>query len=604
MNFDDLVVLDFETYYADDYKLGPGSPLNTSEYIRNEQFIIHGVGISYAGRKPYWVAGHGSAIEAIQQLGLDRKAVVAHNMAFDGFILHEYCNCHPAFYCDTLSMARVAVGHHVKLNLDNLAQLFGLGGKTAGLEDTKNKRTLSQDESDRLGAYCINDVELTAQLFEIMRPYLPHDEMRLIDLTLRMFCDPRLRLDTELAQLALDREVSHKTATIDATSALLEDLRSADKFANLLREQGVEPPLKPSPTNPEKEIYAFAKTDQGFRELRIHPRDDVRLLVEARLIARSTIRETRADRLITAGDGYPLPVLLNYAGAHTLRWSGGNKLNFQNLPRGGILRLSIMAPEGYKLIILDQSQIEARFVVLFCGQMDILAAFAAGEDVYVKMAARIYSKPEAEITDDERFIGKVACLGMGYGMGWKKLRLTLRMGFMGKVLDISPEFARRIVNTYRSANPYVVQMWDRLTALLYRMSYDETLDYTIGPVTFRYRSILLPNGAMLKYPGLTATEDDITYQSRNGKTYIWGGMLLENIIQALARCVIGENMLDIDDLGYFVATMTHDEIVTIVPSEDAERAYAEIETLMTTPPIWAPNLPLAVEGACDDRYIK
>jgi DNA polymerase len=485
-----------------------------------------------------------------------------------------------------------------------LAQLFGLGGKIAGLEDTKNKRVLTEAEAKRLGEYCINDVELTAQLFQIMRPYLPHDEMRLIDLTLRMFCDPRLRLDTELAQLALDREISHKNATVDASNALLEDLRSADKFADLLREQGVEPPLKPSPTNTEKQIYAFAKTDPGFRELQVDPREEVRLLAEARLRARSTINETRAARLLKAGDGYPLPILLNYAGAHTLRWSGGNKLNPQNFPRKGILRLCIMAPEGSKLIIFDQAQIEARFVVHFCGQLDILAAFAAGEDVYVKMAARIYNKPVSEITKDERFIGKVCILGMGYGMGWKKLRLTLRMGFMGRILDISPEFARRIVNTYRSVNVYVVQMWDRLTALLHRMSYDETLDYTIGPVTFRYRSILLPNGAMLKYPGLTATEDNITYQSRNGKTYIWGGMLLENIIQALARCVIGENMLDIDDLGYFVATMTHDEIVTIVPSEVAEQAYKEIETIMTTPPTWASNLPLAVEGACDMRYIK
>ena len=281
-----------------------------------------------------------------------------------------------------------------------------------------------------------------------------------------------------------------------------------------------------------------------------------------------------------------------------------NKLNLQNLPRGGILRLCIMAPNGYKLIIFDQSQIEARFVALFCGQLGLIEAFARGEDVYVQMAARIYNKPEAEITDDERFLGKIMVLALGFGMGWKKLRLTLRMGFMGRILDISPEFAHRIVNTYRSVNVYVVQMWDRLTALLYRMSYDETLDYTIGPVTFRYRSILLPNGAMLKYPGLTATEDDITYQSRNGKTYIWAGMLLENIIQALARCVIGENMLDIDDLGYFVATMTHDEIVTIVPSEDAEQAYKEIETIMTTPPNWAQDLPLEVEGAYDDRYVK
>ena len=501
-------------------------------------------------------------------------------------------------------MARAAVGHHLSLSLNNLAQLFELGQKTAGLEDTKNKRILTVGERERLGMYCINDVELTAQLFQLMLPYLPEEEMRLIDLTLRMFCDPRLVVDTDLVRLALEREVSHKDATIEATEAVLEELRSADKFADLLREHGVEPPRKPSPTNPEKQIYAFAKTDPAFRELQVHPHEEVRLLAEARLIARSTIRETRAERLLTAGDGYPLPVLLNYAGAHTLRWSGGNKLNLQNLPRKGILRLSIMAPAGHKLVIFDLSQIEARLVVLFCGQLDILAAFASGEDVYVKMAARIYGKPETDITDDERFIGKICILGMGYGMGWRRLRLTLRLGFMGKVMDISPEFARRIVHTYRSVNSHVVRMWDRLNALLHQMSYNKDLDYQIGPVSFQYRTILLPNGAVLKYPGLTSTEEDVTYQSRNGKTYIWGGMLLENIIQALARCVVGEQMLAIQDLEYFVATMTHDEIVTIVPDEDAEKAYNEIQTLMTTPPIWAYDLPLAVEGACDERYIK
>jgi DNA polymerase len=603
VNYDDLVILDFETYYADDYSLGL-KQYNTSEYIRDEQFLIHGVGIQCMGHRPYWVSGHDQALHECQALDLHDRPVVAHNMAFDGFILHEHADIHCGFYCDTLSMSRAVVGHHVKHSLDALAQLFGLGAKTAGLEDTKNKRILTADEARRLGDYCINDVVLTAQLFEKMRRYLPVDEMRLIDLTLRMFCDPRLRVDTSLARLALEREISHKEATIEAANTIIEELRSADKFADLLREQGVEPPLKPSPTHPEKQIYAFAKTDQGFRELQVHPQEEVRLLAEARLRARSTINETRAERLLKAGDGYPLPIFLNFAGAHTLRWSGGNKLNAQNFPRGGILRLCIMAPEGHKLIIFDQSQIEARFVVLFCGQTDMVDAFATGEDVYVKMAARIYNKPEAEITKDERFIGKVCVLGMGYGMGWKKLRLTLRMGFMGRIMDLSPDFARRIVNTYRAANPHVVRMWDRLNVLLYQMSYNKDLDYQIGPVSFQYRQILLPNGAVLKYPGLTATDDNITYQSRNGKTYIWGGMLLENIIQALARCVIGENMLAIDDLSYFVATMTHDEIVTIVPDDSAERAFVEIEKLMTTPPIWAPDLPLEVEGDCDDRYTK
>jgi DNA polymerase len=138
------------------------------------------------------------------------------------------------------------------------------------------------------------------------------------------------------------------------------------------------------------------------------------------------------------------------------------------------------------------------------------------------------------------------------------------------------------------------------------MAYNKDLDFPLGPVRFRYRSIVLPSGLALKYPGLTVTDEAITYQSRNGKTYIWGGYLLENIIQALARCVIGEQMLDIHRLDeeYFVATMTHDEIVTIVPEEEVGFAFEMIKKIMTTPPTWAPDLPLAVEGAYDDRYIK
>jgi DNA polymerase len=603
MNYEDLVVLDFETYYADDYSLSL-KQYNTSEYIRDDQFLIHGVGIQPFGHAPSWIAGHDEALRACQVLDLHDRPVVAHHMAFDGFILHEYAGIHCGTYCDTLSMARVAVGRHVKHGLDSLAQLFGLGKKMAGLEDTKNKRTLTVEEAARLGEYCINDVELTEQLFWKMFRYVPEDEMRLIDLTLRMFCDPRLVLDTELAQLALEREVSQKGAAIDAANTTLKALSSSDQFAELLREEGIEPPMKPSPTDPEKQIYAFAKTDPAFRELQAHPKEEVRMLAEARLRARSTINETRAERMLKAGDGYPLPVYLNYAGAHTYRWSGGNKLNFQNLPRKGLLRMSIMAPEEHQLVIFDLSQIEARFVALFCEQMDLFEAFAAGEDVYIKMAARIYNKEEADVTPDERFIGKVCILGMGYGMGWKRLRFTLHIGFMGRVLDISPEFARRIVNTYRAVNMCVVQMWDRLDALLYQMSFNKGLDYKLGPVTFRYRSILLPNGTTLKYPGLTATEDGTTYQSRNGKRYIWGGMLLENIIQALARCVIAEHMLAIDKLGYFVATMTHDEIATIVPNEIVEDAYRQIESIMTTPPSWAPELPLEVEGDYDERYVK
>lgn len=607
MNFDDLVAIDFETYYADDYSLRL-QRYNLSEYVRDERFLIHGVGIQHNGHKPYWVTGHKAAIKELRQLGLNTKAVVAHHMAFDGFILHEHCDIHPAFYCDTLSMARAAIGHHTGHSLDEVAKILNLGAKLQGLEDTKNLKVLPQPVLDRLRTYCLRDTELCAQIFWILKRYIPDDELRLIDITLRMFCTPRFLVDEELVYTEYQRQQALKRLAVQDANTEQSILASNEQFADLLRELGVEPPVKISPRT-GKITYAFAKTDDGFRKLLASKDDAVRVIAEARLKTKSTINETRAYRLFVAGrHGQPLPVLLLYAGAHTLRWSGGNKLNLQNFPRAGVLRQSIMAPDDHQILVFDLSQIEARLTALFCGEHDLVAAFAAldagtGADVYRTMASKIYGIAEQDVTSDQRFIGKVCVLGMGYGMGWKRLKITLRMGFMGKPVIVDEPFARRVVNIYRRVNSNIVAMWERLNIMLERMATDKNLNYSIGPVTFKYKMVTLPNGLALKYPGLALEERGVSYLSRNGKTYIWGGMLLENIVQALARCVIAEQILQISP-KYFVGTMTHDEVVMVVPNQEIETAYKEVKQIMTTPPTWAPALPLAVEGGWDVRYSK
>ncbi len=604
----DLVAIDFETYYSKDYSLSLAK-YNTSEYIRDEQFLIHGVGIQCYGFEPYYVAGHDESLREVQKLDLHERPVVAHNTAFDGFILHEHADIHCGFYCDTLSMARAAIGHHSKHNLDVIAQLLGIGGKLEGLEDTKGKRILSKAESAHLGVYCMNDVYLCMEIFKRLRQYIPDPEMRLIDITLRMFCDPRLMVDLELVQSEYELEQANKRAAVFQADTETEQLMSNDKFANLLRELGVEPPRKIS-LRTGKEAYAFAKTDPGFKELLVHENEAVRFVTEARVLVKSTINETRALRLFNAGrHGNFLPVLLNYAGAHTFRWSGGNKLNLQNLPRGGNLRLSILAPPGMLILVLDLSQIEARITVWLAGQMDIVAAFFAadantGPDVYKLMASRIFFKPVHNITDDERFIGKVCVLGLGFGMGWAKLRVTLAMGFMGAPVQVSEVEARRIVATYRRTNGYLVAFWERLNTMLELMATKRDLDVRIGPVRFMYHMIELPNGLALKYPGLRLEDSGVSYVSRYGRQSIWGGMLLENIVQALARCIIGENMLAVHDKGYYIASMSHDEIISLVPEADIENAYKVQEQIMTTPPAWAHDLPLQVKGGWDVRYSK
>ena len=405
-----LVTLDFETYYSQDFTLS--GKMNMSEYVRDERFKAHGVSIKIGAQPTYWVRDRDIASE-LAKIKWDESALICHNTQFDGFIMSHHYGIVPAFYIDTLSMARGVLGHSTFHNLDTVAKMFGLAGKTrvGALLDTKGKYDLTDDEMEALGAYALDDVDDTEAIFHRMYPYLSDKELRLIDLTIRMFCDPILEVDIGRVHAEYVREGSLKDDSVKRAGVDPSDLSSNVKFAALLKARGVEPPMKESPTT-GKQTYAFAKGDLDFQALLQHKDPQVRSLCEARLRIKSSIGETRAQRMLNAGDnGWKLPVALNYSGAHTHRWSGGNKMNLQNLPRGGELRLSILAPEGMHVLVADSAQIEARTLAWLAGQEDIISAFAKGEDVYKLMATKIYNTELASITGDQRFIGKICVAG-------------------------------------------------------------------------------------------------------------------------------------------------------------------------------------------------
>ena len=338
-----IVTLDFETYYDKDYTLS--GKMNTSEYVRDDRFHAHGVGIKVGNGKTLWYTGKNIPL-ALREIDWSKSAMLAHNTAFDGFICSQVYGIKPAFYLDTLSMARAAHGHHMRHDLDTIAKAHGLAGKVKrdALADTKGKQQLTDKEERALGAYCVDDVEDTYKIFWKLFDHIPDEELQLIDLTLRMFCDPVLRIDIPRVQAELEREVGGKAAALLRSGASVEDLMSNEKFAELLRRAGVNPPMKISPST-GRLTYAFAKSDLDFQTLLQHPNEQVRALAEARIKVKSTIGETRAVRFLEAGkNGMCLPILLNYSGTHTHRWSGGNKRNLQNLTRGGELRRSILAP--------------------------------------------------------------------------------------------------------------------------------------------------------------------------------------------------------------------------------------------------------------------
>lgn len=609
----DIVFLDFETYYDSEYTLS-NKEYNLSEYVRDEKFQAHGVGIKIGNEPARWVPGHDVAKE-LGKIDWQNKALVAHNTQFDGFILTEVYGIRPALYLDTLAMARGAMGHSSRHSLKEVAKLLNVGAKEIeALEDSKGKRTLTEAEEQALASYCLNDVELCAKIFWKLYSYIPNKELQLIHMTNRMFCEPVLELNKELLLELVEKESTGKRIAIEECGVPRETLASNEKFAIFLRECGVEPPTKISKTT-GKETYAFAKTDEGFKQLSGHENARVRSAVSARLLTRSTISETRAGRFLAAADGgsCKLPVALNYSGAHTHRWSGGNKLNLQNLKKKSALRTSIQAPDGMVLVVCDAGQIEARITAWLASETDLLRGFSLPKeefDIYRSFAAKIYKKPESEITDMERFVGKTCILGLGFGMGADKLKSTLALGNNGPSVYISLEDAKEYVKIYRSEFASIKALWRKLNDTIPLMMAGTNYEHKC--LKFGKGHVRLPNGLFLHYPllsyaGLVGVEneepDTIVFKTVRGYSKLYGGLFLENIAQALARVYIAECMLHIDT-RYRVVTMTHDEIVCLAPENKADEAYKFVHDVMVTPPTWAPDLPLKAEGGYDKCYSK
>lgn len=611
----DVVTLDFETYYDKDYTL---KKLATSEYIRDDRFKAQCVGIKLGTDNVVWIpAKH--IREALHSIDWSSRALLAHHTQFDGFILTERFGLTPAYYLDTLSMGRALHSNGLGASLDALAQFYGIGNKLPDiLEKTKGVLDWPPELMEQAGLYCAVDTQLCFDLFLKMFDKFEWSELNLIDETCRMFCEPVLHVDIPRATKALALERDTKTQKIEKARQDPLNLSSNPRFAEVLRMFHVEPPMKISKTT-GKPTFAFAKSDEGFQELMVHEDEAVRTIVAARLAVKSTLNETRAQRLINeAAGGRAIPVYLKYYGAHTGRWSAGNKMNLQNLPRGGELRKSLIAPPGYVIVVGDSAQIEARMLAWVAGEQTVLDLFRKGEDVYKHMAAQIYSIPVDQITATQRFLGKVAVLGLGYGMGWRKFLTTVMLGLMGPRMELEPYEAQNIVTGYRSARKKTTEYWyDTCETILQHMLYDMDGEFGILRLNGSDNKLYLPNNMYLEYPGLCTSNNGFVYfdyenaaivnrggfpNPKRGRK-VYGGLLTENIVQALARIVVGEQLLQIAK-RYKIATTTHDEIVIVAPETEADDALDFMLETMRTPPNWAPDLPLNAEGGYAREYSK
>jgi DNA polymerase len=414
-----------------------------------------------------------------------------------------------------------------------------------------------------------------------------------------MFYDPVLFLETPMLEQHLMQVKARKEKLLDACISDKDTLMSNPKLAELLISLGVEPPMKISPAN-GKDTYAFAKSDEGFKALADHHDERVQAIVAARLGTKSTLEETRTERFISISKRGRMPVPLRYYAAHTGRWGGDDKLNLQNLPRKSLLKEAIAAPEGYLLIDADSSQIEARTVAWLAGQNDLVDAFERREDVYKIMASSIYGKAEAEITDGERFVGKTTILGAGYGMGSTKFGIQLRT--FG--VEIPDAEAARIVQVYRDTYQHIPLLWKQANSSLDALRNRQTapVGYQAQALTLTEHGFLLPSGLYLNYPDLQKDdENQYSYASRRGRIKIYGGKVVENLCQALARCIIGEQMLRIAK-RYRVVLTVHDAVMAVVKLEEKNEAMLYIDECMKWRPKWAQELPLTCELGVGQSY--
>jgi DNA polymerase len=605
-----LITIDFETFYEKStFSL---SKLTTEEYVRDDRFEVIGVAVKVNDGETEWASGTHEQIKGwLEGFDWANSMAIAHNMMFDGFILSERFGIFPKVYADTLSMGRAIHGVEVGGSLAVLAQRYNLGikGDEVIAASGKNRADFTDEELDRYGDYCVNDVELTYKLFSAMiKKGFPKTEMKLIDLTTRMFTRPLLDLNLNLLEMHLtDIKEKKDNLLILANIEDKGELASNPKFAELLKQFGVPVPMKISPTT-GRETFALSKNDEEFKALAEHPDVRVQALVAARLGTKSTLEETRTERFIGIAKRGLMPVPLKYYAAHTGRWGGSDSLNLQNLPsRGenaGKLKKAIVAPEGYSVIDADSSQIEARVLAWLAGQNDLVEAFAKGEDVYKIMASAIYSKDVEEITKEERFVGKTTILGAGYGMGAAKFGAQLKT--FGTT--VSEAEARHIIQIYRETYPHIVGLWRQAQLALEAISKGYTTSLGRAGVLGiepNEKGIRLPSGLLMRYDQLVAVRDEkgmqYQYKTRYGWNKIYGGKVIENVCQAIARCIIGEQMICIAK-RYNVVLTVHDAIACVVKDEEVLEAQAYIEECMKWTPEWAAGLPVSCESGYGKSY--
>lgn len=649
------IVLDFETYYDKEYSL---TSMSAWEYIADERFEVLGLGFWDSGVSDCGYLEQPNVRKYIESQDWDNVTAVVQNAQFDPLIMKLKYGVIPKYIIDIKHLA-AHCDSRMSHRLKDLAERFGLQAKgdTADFMGLRYK-DMTDEQRQAIAEYCSNDIDLERKLFEILLPKLtnPAFELTVAMHTTQMYLAPRMSFDFELAdelESAMQGFIGEACAKVGMTKDEVSgDLSFTAALKAALEAVGESVPVKPH-KRPGKNMTALlgrpgvgpalAKTDEESQKLEVHFDPRVRALMYARKVVGSwpnhISRIQKMRRIAKACKG-TLPTILNYYGSHTGRWSGGGKINQQNLgakgrsgsgshPLMGKMRELLTAGEDV-FLICDSAQIEARILAWLAGATDLVEGFAQGRDVYSQFASKLFRAkvykpsdrdpvPIKKLMSLRRGFGKDAILGCGYGMGPTKFFMRcrenpdLRPLFDSGQYDFS--FVDGLIKLYRYTHAAIPNFWQTIERMFRIVAQfpSEKYQYNVpgAPMSgaaltlWNCRgtvNIQLPSSRVLFYPHVSIAKGNGRLRYRHGD--LWGGTLTENVVQAIARDLLAYWILECEKAGLPVVLHVHDEIVCICSEHLAKDNLEVMLSIMESGPGWAAGIPLAAEGCISKTYKK